>query len=203
MPHAKYEVGQVFGRLTLVSRAEKGTRGHTRWVCKCECGNEKIAHQYNLRKGSTLSCGCLNKERVKEVNTVHGRTDTRLHLTWRGILARCLNPNGNSYKHYGGRGITVCERWMSFENFLADMGEKPEGKSIERIDVNGNYEPANCKWASPQEQGFNRRGNKQYLVDGEWLFLKQLADKWGVSSHTAKNRINRANYEVKITGADK
>lgn len=158
MGHVIDITGQRFGRLTVIqlhSAATRSPRRNTRWWCQCECGATVIAFGVNLKSGNTESCGCLRKEKLHKHG--HARPRHPTYGSWNNMLQRCTNPNDKRYKNYGGRGITVCERWHSFENFLADMGLMPEGYSIERINNDGNYEPANCTWIPRPEQGKNMR----------------------------------------------
>lgn len=148
------EAGNRYNRLTVLSY-EPGTK---KWLCQCECGNETLVHGTKLRNGWTQSCGCLGKEKLL-LRTKHGLWGTPTYWSWAMMLQRCDNPKASGYENYGGRGIKVLDGWDKFEKFYADMGECPEGMSIERIDVNGNYCKDNCKWETDSNQSFNRRMN--------------------------------------------
>ena len=157
--------GNTFGRLTVIKKCGLDSNGCFTWLCRCDCGNEIIASGANLRRGTTKSCGCYKIDMV----TLHKMTKTQFYHVWQGMRARCNNKNLKAYKHYGGRGIKVCERWKDFNNFMDDMYESyskhineygERNTSIDRIDVNGNYEKSNCRWATWKEQNNNKRNNK-------------------------------------------
>lgn len=141
----------------------------------------------NLTRGLTQSCGCIRAERSWQKK--HGMKGTQTYIVWKHMRMRCRNPNNADWPRYGGRGIKVCDRWNSFNNFLADMGERPPGMSIERIDVNGDYEPANCCWATMQEQARNKRCNSGVVHDGVWRTWAEWAERGAVSQQLLRSRV--------------
>lgn len=154
----QYLRGEKFGRLEVIGETKHRTRqGSIKWMCQCDCGKQIIVDTSSLKNGNTQSCGCLRLDRLRKKITTHGMSDTPTYNSWCGMLARCNNSKNPRYEDYGNRGIKVCERWSSFDNFLKDMGERPKGKTIDRIDNNLGYGLNNCKWATLSEQQRNTR----------------------------------------------
>lgn len=155
--HPRVFPGDVYGRLLVVAETAERKHDERVFLCRCECGAEKAVKGSYLRNGTTKSCGCLHREGT---HRTHGHTagcDSPTYRTWLSMRSRCKYPSSANYKWYGGRGITVCDRWHAFENFLSDMGERPEGMTLDRIDPDGDYEPSNCRWATAKEQRSNQR----------------------------------------------
>lgn len=181
--------GHVYGRWTLLSRIP----GKRQYICRCECGVSKAVAMSHLRQGKSKSCGCLEKELASARSKTHGMSGTVEYQAWINMRDRCSNPSAAHYDCYGGRGITVCCRWVnSFENFYEDMGPRPSTKhSIDRIDVNGNYQPQNCRWVTSKEQNRNTRTNTivQYL--GQGMCIAEAAELSGISQCTLSMRVRR------------
>jgi len=180
MPNLIDCVGLSWGRLTVLSQAGVSTHGSALWLCQCECGKTTI-----VRARRANSCGCLRREG----KTTHGKRHTKEYTSWAGMIQRCTNKNVPKYARYGGRGIFVCDRWRVFENFIADMGVSGEKESIERIDNNGNYEPANCRWATNQEQSRNKTTNLVIEYNGKKQCLEAWAFELGFKSRTLQQRL--------------
>lgn len=156
--------GWRFVRWTVLRHSGYTHRGSARWLCRCDCGAERELQGDQLRRGRSQSCGCLTRELMAERAThEHARrgNKTRTYRSWHMMLQRCGNPKHTSWEHYGGRGIAVCERWRVFANFLADMGERPPGLTLERVDNDGGYEPDNCIWADHFTQMQNTRRSRR------------------------------------------
>ena len=158
--HREDLTGRKFTRLYVVG-LHNGTR---KWNCRCECGTTTILPANRLLSGNTKSCGCLKRNVLGDATRTHGMANSRItgyanrtYGIWQAMRSRCLNPNNSRWEHYGGRGIKICKRWSKYENFLADMGEAPKGLTLERINVNKNYTPSNCKWATWLEQARNKQ----------------------------------------------
>lgn len=186
-----------FGKWLVLDRgANVGREPH--WRCVCDCGTERLVAGNNLRNGVSASCGCaLDRSKISRTHghTVGRRISPTYH-SWAGMKARCSDPAHSHYPSYGARGISVCPRWESFEQFLADMGEKPDGCSIDRRDVNGNYEPANCRWATRKEQANNTRNNRMIAALGRTQTLQQWADEIGISHGALIFRLDKAKWDV-------
>lgn len=192
--------GQRFGRLTAIKRlgSPPKCRGSI-WLVRCDCGNEREVYLGNLRKGRTTSCGCYRRERVIEGSYQHGQSKTVTHNAWCAMFDRCNNPNNKRFNRYGGRGIKVCARWHTFEHFLADMGERPDGLSIDRIDNDGDYEPGNCRWATPHQQARNTSRNKHLTYNGITLCQADWAKTLGVTPMALVYRLRHWPYDKVFT----
>jgi len=150
-------VDKKCGRWTVLGESGRNKTGNALWVCRCDCGNVSIIRGADLRNGSTKSCGCLKSEVAKTNNTTHGMSNAIIYRIWAAMIQRCNNSNDKDYHNYGGRGITVCDEWLSFEGFFADMGQRSEGLTLERKNNELGYFKENCCWATPIEQSRNQR----------------------------------------------
>lgn len=182
---------QSFGRLKVINDAGSSRSRQSMWLCECSCGNTLTVRGCDLVNGTTKSCGCLRKEVASLYNTTHGYTGSPTYHVWEAMLRRCRNADSPDYSGYGGRGIFVCERWYKFENFLEDMGEKPDGLSIERTDNNSGYSLDNCVWASMTTQARNRRSTRNLTYRGETLCVAAWADRLGLKRDVLYVRLRR------------
>lgn len=183
--------GQRFGKLTVIEFAGHAPNRKTLWKCKCDCGNETLVKTNALRSGATKSCGCLVPVASGDTHRKHGMSESRLYRIWRGMKARCLNPNVLCFPNYGGRGITVCAEWTdSFDPFRdwALANGYRDNLTIDRIDVNGNYCPDNCRWVSMKTQCENRSNNNLLKLDGETQPVSVWAERIGVSADLLYSR---------------
>lgn len=202
-----------FGRLLVVGRSAVKSTSGAMWNCICDCGEKRVVASLKLRDGRIVSCGCMKKDRKPTVT--HGMSNkSTTYRTWKEMRQRCNNPNSTQYQWYGGRGIHICERWDDFTVFLSDMGERPVGCTIDRIDPDGNYEPGNCRWATSKEQATTNRGTikpgsipKNKLPDEIWqkafdlresgVSLRNVASMLGVSYTHCSTKINEL---LKVNG---
>lgn len=186
--------GQRFGRLIAKSWAEGSDK---KWVCTCDCGRVVEVRGAGLRTGRAKSCGCLKAEKMAHgLGARHKMCETPTYSSWDSMMGRCTRPNDPTFGRYGGAGITVCSRWTVFDNFFADMGERPAGTSLDRIDPSGNYEPENCRWASAKTQANNRRNNRKVEYRGKPMTIREISDMTGAPYHLLRNRILRAGWAV-------
>jgi hypothetical protein len=182
--------GQRFGRL-VVTEFSGIVNGRAHWVCLCDCGKTEIINGKNLRRGLTKSCGCLQSERARANVLTHNKHDSKVYHVYYGMKSRCLNTNNAAYNRYGGRGIVICDRWLeSFENFYADMGDCPDGCSIDRIDNDAGYSPDNCRWVTVDIQNRNTRQNHMITYDGRTMCLADWAKEIGIDRATLYARIS-------------
>lgn len=204
---SKVEVtaGDRYGRLTVVREIEPvvssvNNRKYRRVEFTCECGQSVTANLEAVRQGGTRSCGCLNRDsssRSGRNNKTHGLTNCRTYVSWTEMKRRCYVPDRSEFESYGERGITVCERWMnSFENFIEDMGERPQGCTIDRIDNDGDYCLENCRWATQKEQQRNRRSNVLVTFQGQTMCISEWAERTGIPRKTLEKRLGRYGFTV-------
>jgi hypothetical protein len=208
MPVFRDLTGQIFGRFTVLQRAENSKSGMTRWHCLCVCGKKSICIGNNLVRGISKSCGCFRMDNPN--GRKHGHTAKRKktpeYRSWRAMRNRCNNPHSTRWENYGGRGISICERWSTFENFYADLGEKPEPKHLYSLDrwpdMNGNYEPGNCRWATDTDQARNKRSVKLTVekateirsLRASGVQNQDLAKQFGIHAATVSDVINNRSW---------
>lgn len=186
-------VGERFGKLTVIERAAS-PNNNARWKCRCDCGKFSIVYGMDLRRGKQVSCGCMQAARRWK----HGMARTREYRIWIAIRDRCGNPKNKAWASYGGRGIRVSDEWMeSFETFIADVGRRPNGYWLERIDNNRGYSKENCEWATPKKQQNNKRTNRILTVDGVSKTLMEWSDETGLPWTTIRARLDTYGFDAK------
>lgn len=183
----KNRTGERVGRLVAVRYEVRGAYGG--WVCQCDCGNEAWVHTTSFQKKDAHSCGCFANERRKVINKTHGMSYTKTYASWDTMKGRCYYPGDISYPRYGGKGIAVCERWHNFDNFLADMGLRPDGCTLDRLDNSKDYSKENCRWSTYKVQANNRTNNRRVTVHGETLTVSGWAEKTGLRADTISKRL--------------
>lgn len=192
MPKFQDLTGRKYGKLTVISRSVNGNNGCTRWLCLCECGKEHTVNAGHLKSGGVKDCGCEKSKRTTLRNTKHGDAGSRLYNIWIKMRDRCNNPNNADWNLYGGRGISICDEWnesyLSFKNWATSNGYS-ETLSIDRIDVNGGYNPSNCRWATNIEQCNNTRRNKHYPYRGREITIREASQISGLEYGTIKARL--------------
>jgi hypothetical protein len=180
------------GKLVAIAKAEGRSKKRAYWLCQCDCGNYRIVMGKYLRHHEVKSCGCLHRQQIGG-HAKHGHARqhgiSQTYTTWAGMIQRCCNPKNPGYYKYGARGIRIARRWFRFENFLHDMGERPTGKTIDRIDNTGDYKPGNCRWATPKEQANNSRRVRMITFKGKTQNLSDWAKEIGITSGTLYVRL--------------
>jgi hypothetical protein len=186
---------KTFGELFVIR--ENGKLGqHLAYLCECSCGNQVTIRGCSLRSGNTTSCGCVHKAMISKLNFKHGKKDSREYSSWQMMNDRCHNPQSISWDRYGGRGITVCEEWKDFNKFYDDMGPRPEGHSLERINNSLGYSADNCRWATTAEQNKNTRRTRLVEINGVTKCVTDWCEHFGVNKRTVINRINRGRWPI-------
>jgi hypothetical protein len=199
MRKADIPMGTKYGHLTVIGEGERaGVQRQRVMICQCDCGSAaKSIKLMHLKSGNTISCGCQQQSGSAATLTRHGKRltgdrITKVYKTWQDMKSRCFNSNNCKYEYYGGRGITVCERWMAFENFYADMGDPPSpAHTIDRRENDGNYEPSNCRWATMDEQRCNRSDNVHITYGGRSQTVAQWAKELAIPHTTIRSRLKR------------
>ncbi len=190
-----------FGRLAVISCVGSKFGGNTYWLCRCDCGELTQVRGSHLTAGDVTSCGCARAERCAALGRrglarTHGASGTPTFNSWKSMLSRCFDPRHPSWADYGGRGITVCRAWFDYPAFAADMGERPAGLTIDRIDTNGNYEPGNCRWSTNREQQTNKSNNVSLTFDDRTQTIVEWAEELGLKPATLWSRLNVCGWSV-------
>lgn len=188
--------GQKFGRLTVIERAKNAKYSSVRWLCQCDCGQQTVVTAGNLKNNHTRSCGCLRRDINSKIHYIHGYSHSKnkrneIYTIWKDIVKRCNNSNCNNYENYGGRGIRICNKWLKFINFLEDMGERPRGMSVDRINNDGDYCPENCKWSTRKEQNRNSRHNVLITINNKTRCLSEWCEFYQLPYQKVYGRLYR------------
>lgn len=191
-----YTVPDGMPRLTALGAARRTTYGKWLWHYRCACGNEFTALKNNVAAGKTTSCGCARRQNSKKVNWKHGGCKNKSFSVWYNMLQRCENSEHRMWKHYGQRGITVCDRWKSYENFRSDMGEPPDGMELDRIDNDGHYSIDNCRWSTRSQQNRNKRNTLRITLCGERRSLADACDLYRVDRRKVADRARWAGVSL-------
>lgn len=203
MERKEVVIGQKYGRMLVIGYGTTTKNRFKKWLCRCDCGKEKEAYEYSLKNGTTLSCGCLHKERFSHAR--HNLTGTKIYNVWKGIKARCYNTHSDTYRNYGGRGIKMCDEWRdnpekfiqwAYANGYKESYTRKEC-SLDRIDVNGDYEPTNCRWVDSTCQSYNRRDNVLLTCNGESHNLLEWEQITGIKKATIYARVHCYHWSVK------
>jgi len=189
--------GRAFDRLVVVKLFCLDKNNKCVWACRCSCGKTKNILANSLVSGKTKSCGCFQKEQARKLSTTHGMRGHPLYTTWALMKSRCNKKNNADYGNYGERGVSVCREWKDFSVFVKDVGERPNGTSLDRIDNDGNYCPENVRWATQKQQCRNSRSNRMLTFNGETMCVAEWAEKLGVSSGLIYDRLNKLGWSTK------
>ncbi len=197
------KAGDKYNRLTAIKFDHRDKNNNLYWLFRCSCGNEKVIQVNHVKSGDTKSCGCLSREPRESIgktfakeNKIHRMTHTKEYNSWLAMKQRCLNKKNNDYKYYGVKGIKVCKRWLKFENFYKDMGKRPVGTSLDRINNNLGYYKKNCKWSTAKEQANNRTSNRLLTFNGKTQNITQWANNLGIRSGLLYSRIDKLGWDI-------
>lgn len=201
MTRLNIPAGTRFGKLVVVREVEpyvsRCGKAYRKFLCRCDCGTEKEIRFNDLRSGATASCGCWHRQRASEGATTHGMRGIPEYRVWSSIIQRCTDPNGTDREYYGGRGITVCDRWRKFSNFIADMGRRPFPEAqIDRVNNDGPYTPENCRWTTRLENANNKRNNRRIEWREETRTLAEWARHLGIRASTLWDRLDKLGWSV-------
>lgn len=191
-------IGKRFGKLTVIEEYDRNKRGYYRYLCKCDCGNEKIAIGSELQNGHIKSCGCYKKDSIINRCAKYTKEEKKLYGIWKGIRSRCNNKNSKPYQYYGGRGITICDEWndyLIFYHWSMQNGYE-KGKQLDRINNDGNYEPSNCRWVTPLENNHNRGNVNHYTINGITHTLTEWCSIYKIKYNTVRARIIQKGWDI-------